>query len=86
MHNSDATGKVRRLRGEERVACRLSDQIVDGSTVSGTSSRFAKRLRQRNSLPAARDINEAINSEWPESSSSPAVKVSHPRTPQSYAG
>jgi hypothetical protein len=46
------------------IGCRLSDQIVDSSTVPGASFRFADRLRQRDPPPGARDIDEAMNSEW----------------------
>src|SRR6516162_2373593 len=64
MHNADATWKVRRLRGEERVGCGLSDQIVDGGAVAGASFRLARRLRQRDPPAAARDVNEGLNSAW----------------------
>src|SRR5262245_11523942 len=64
VHNADATWEVRRLRGEELVGCRLSDQIVDCSPVPGASFRLPARVRQRDPPPAARDIDEAMNSEW----------------------
>src|SRR5262249_23915781 len=64
MYNADATGKVRRLRGEQVVGCLLSHQIIDSCTVSGASFRFANSLRQRDPRPAARDINELTNSKW----------------------
>ena len=63
MHDADATREVRRLRGEELVGRRLSDEIVDRGTVPGASLRLARRLRQCDSAPAARDIDEAMNSE-----------------------
>ena len=63
MHNTDATWKVRRLRGEECVGCRLSHELVDRGTVPGAGFRLARRPRQRDPPPAARDIDEAMNSE-----------------------
>ena len=60
MHDADATREVRRLRGEELVGRRLSDQIVDRGTVPGAGFRLARRLRQRDPPTAARDIDEAM--------------------------
>src|SRR5215471_13511412 len=63
MHDADTTREVRRLCGEELVGCRLSDEIVEGGTVPGAGLRLARRPRQRDPSPAARDIDEAMNSE-----------------------
>jgi hypothetical protein len=63
MHDADATWKARRLRGEKLVGRRLSDEIVDRGTVPGTGFRLARRLRQRDPAPTARNIDEAMNSE-----------------------
>src|SRR5438093_10297443 len=38
MHDTDATGKVRHVRGEQCVGCRLSHQLVDSGTVPSASS------------------------------------------------
>src|SRR5262249_61276563 len=62
MHDADTTREVRRLCGEELVGCRLSDEIVEGGTVPGAGLRLARRPRQRDPPPAARDLHEAMNS------------------------
>src|SRR5262249_14946903 len=64
MYNADATGKVRRLRGEQVVGCLLSHQIIDSCTVSGASFRFANSLRQRDPRPAARNTKDPTISRW----------------------